>query len=84
MRTASSTVVAEADATANAVRNEADEAPPTPGTGDIATTPRAADSWRNHPGAIPGPLGHGAGDCTSTRGDAKGLMTDRRHQHPLL
>ena len=40
-----------------------------------ATDAAFAGSRRRYPGAIPGPLGHGPADCTSTRGDNKGLIT---------
>ena len=70
-----STVVAEANATANAVHNEADETPPSPGTGDNASTPAPPTPGDVIPAAYQGRWGMVPADCTSTRGDAKGLMT---------
>jgi hypothetical protein len=55
------TVVAEANAVANAIHNEADASPPAPGTGEREVTPGFAHSRRDHSRAIPGPLGHGRG-----------------------
>jgi hypothetical protein len=70
-----STVVAEANATASAVRNGAAETPPSPGTGDNATTPPSPTPGGVIPEQYQGRWGMVAADCTSTRGDAKGLMT---------
>ena len=68
-------VVAEANATAEAVREQADETPPAPGTNQ--TEPMAPSPTPG--GVIPahyqGRWGMVPADCTSTRGDAKGLMT---------
>jgi hypothetical protein len=69
------TVVAEANATANAVRNGADPAPPAPGTGERAITPASPTPGGIIPAQYQGRWGMVAADCTSTRGDAKGLMT---------
>ena len=69
------TVVAEANATANAVRNEADANPPAPGTGDRETTPLSPTPGGVIPAQYQGRWGMVPADCTSTRGDAKGLMT---------
>jgi hypothetical protein len=69
-----STVVAEADATANAVRNEAEETPPSPAS-DPATTPALPTPGGIIPAQYQGRWGMVPADCTSTRGDAKGLMT---------
>jgi hypothetical protein len=68
-------VVAEANATAEAVHNEADETPPSPGTGDNATTPAPPVPGAIIPAQYQGRWGMVPADCTSTRGDAKGLMT---------
>ncbi len=71
-----STVVAEANATANAVHNEAEAAPPpSPGTGDTATTPPSPTPGGVIPEQYQGRWGMVAADCTSTRGDHKGLIT---------
>ncbi len=68
-------VVAEANATADAVHNEVSDNPPAPVTND--TKPEVAPPA---PGAIipaqyQGRWGMVPGDCTSTRGDNKGLIT---------
>jgi hypothetical protein len=68
-------VVAEANATAEAVHNEADETPPSPGTGDNATTPVPPTPGGIIPAQYQGRWGMVPADCTSTRGDTKGLMT---------
>lgn len=68
-------VVAQANATAEAVHENADETPPTPdGSSSEPISPSPT------PGAIipaqyQGRWGMVPADCTSTRGDAKGLMT---------
>ena len=68
-------VVAKANATAEAVHDNADATPPAPGTGGNASTPPSPV-----PGAVilaryQGRWGMVPADCTSTRGDNKGLMT---------
>jgi hypothetical protein len=68
-------VVAQANATAEAVHDQADETPPTPGTGDNASTPAPPMPGGMIPAQYQGRWGMVAADCTSTRGDAKGLMT---------
>ena len=68
-------VVAEANATAKAVRAQADPAPPAPGTNQkkpMVPSPTPGDVI---PAPYQGRWGLAPGDCTSTRGDAKGLMT---------
>ena len=69
------TVVAEANATANAVHNEVDANPPAPGTGDREPTPASPTPGGVIPSQYQGRWGMVPGDCTSTRGDNKGLMT---------
>jgi hypothetical protein len=69
------TVVAEANATAAAVHDNADESPPTPGTHDNAMTPAPPTPGAIIPAQYQGRWGMVAADCTSTRGDAKGLIT---------
>ena len=68
-------VVAKANATADAVHNEADETPPSPGTGDNATTPAPPTPGGIIPAQYQGRWGMVPADCASSRGDAKGLMT---------
>jgi len=68
-------VIAEANAEAKAVREQADETPPAPGTGDRAPIPPPPTPGDIIPGQYQGRWGLVPGDCTSTRGDAKGLMT---------
>ena len=67
--------VAQANATANAVRNQADETPPAPGTNQSAPTPPDPVPGGIIPAQYQGRWGLVPGDCISTRGDAKGLMT---------
>ena len=68
-------VVAEANATAEAVHDNADETPPAPGTGGNATTPPSPVPGAVIPAQYQGRWGMVPADCTSTRGDNKGLMT---------
>ena len=70
-----SEVVAQANATANAVHNEADETPPAPGSNGAATSPASPTPGAVIPAQYQGRWGMVPADCTSTRGDAKGLMT---------
>jgi hypothetical protein len=68
-------VVAEANATAEAVHEQADETPPAPGTHQsepVLAQPTPGDIIPAH---YQGRWGMVPADCTSTRGDAKGLMT---------
>jgi hypothetical protein len=69
------TVVARANAAAEAVHGQADETPPTPGTHDDATTPPSPTPGGIIPAQYQGRWGLVPADCTSTRGDAKGLIT---------
>ena len=69
------TVVAEANATAEAVREQADETPPAPGTNQSEPEPPQPTPGGIIPAQYQGRWGMVAADCTSTRGDAKGLMT---------
>jgi hypothetical protein len=68
-------VVAEANATADAIRNQADDTPPAPGTNQTAPTPPDPVPGGVIPAHYQGRWGLVPEDCTSTRGDAKGLMT---------
>jgi len=68
-------VVAEANATADAVHDQADESPPAPGTNDIAPAPAPPTPGSIIPAQYQGRWGMVPADCTSTRGDAKGLIT---------
>jgi len=68
-------VVAQANATAKAVHNEADEIPPVPGTNANPTTPAPPTPGAIIPAQYQGRWGMVAADCTSTRGDTKGLIT---------
>ena len=68
-------VVANANATAEAVREQADESPPVPGTNQTAPSPPSPTPGDIIPALYQGRWGLAPGDCTSTRGDAKGLMT---------
>jgi hypothetical protein len=68
-------VVAEANAAAEAVHEQADETPPAPGTNQtepIAPSPTPGDIIPAH---YQGRWGMVPADCTTTRGDAKGLIT---------
>jgi hypothetical protein len=68
-------VVAEANAAAEAVHEKADETPPAPGTNQsepVLAQPTPGDIIPAH---YQGRWGMVPADCTSTRGDAKGLMT---------
>jgi hypothetical protein len=69
------TVVAQANATADAIRNQADETPPAPGTNQTEPNPPDPVPGGVIPARYQGRWGLVPGDCTSTRGDAKGLMT---------
>src|SRR5687768_3857827 len=68
-------VVAQANATANAIHNQADTSPPAPVTNQqepaiVPPTPGAIIPAQYH-----GRWGMVPADCTSTRGDNKGLIT---------
>ena len=67
--------VAQANATADAVRNQADETPPAPGTNQTEPNPPDPMPGGVIPAQYQGRWGLVPADCTSTRGDAKGLMT---------
>src|SRR5688500_16563655 len=68
-------VVAEANATAQAVREQADETPPAPGTNQSEPMAPSPTPGGIIPAHYQGRWGMVPADCTSTRGDAKGLMT---------
>lgn len=68
-------VVAEANATAEAVREQADESPPAPGTNQTEPMMPSPTPGDIIPAHYQGRWGMVSADCTSTRGDAKGLMT---------
>ena len=68
-------VVAQANATAEAVHENADQTPPAPGTGGNATTPQSPVPGAVIPAQYQGRWGMVPADCTSTRGDNKGLIT---------
>ena len=68
-------VVAEANATAEAVREQADATPPAPGTNQSEPMAPLPTPGGVIPAQYQGRWGMVPGDCTSTRGDAKGLMT---------
>ena len=69
-------VVAAANATAEAVREQTENAPPpAPGTNATAPIPAQPNPGALIPAQYQGRWGLVPGDCTSTRGDAKGLMT---------
>ena len=68
-------VVAQANATAEAVHDRADDTPPAPGTNQSEPTPAQPTPGDIIPGHYHGRWGMVPADCTSTRGDAKGLMT---------
>ena len=68
-------VVAEANATAEAVRNQADTSPPAPVTNQQEPTLVPPTPGAIIPAQYQGRWGMVPGDCTSTRGDNKGLIT---------
>jgi hypothetical protein len=68
-------VVAEANATAKAVRAQADPAPPAPGTNQTKPMVPSPTPGDVIPALYQGRWGLTPADCTSDRGDAKGLMT---------
>ena len=68
-------VVAEANATAEAVQEQADQAPPAPGTNQTAPELPQPTPGDVIPAHYQGRWGMVPADCTSTRGDAKGLIT---------
>ena len=68
-------VVAEANATAEAVHEQADATPPAPGTNQREPTLAQPTPGDVIPAHYQGRWGLAPADCTSTRGDAKGLMT---------
>jgi hypothetical protein len=68
-------VVAEANAAADAIRNTADETPPAPGTNQSEPSPPDPVPGGVIPARYQGRWGMVPADCTSTRGDAKGLIT---------
>ena len=68
-------VVAEANATAEAVHDQADQTPPAPGGGDTGQTQTPPTPGAIIPAQYQGRWGMVPADCTSTRGDAKGLIT---------
>ncbi len=68
-------VVAEANATAEAVHQQSDPAPPAPGTNQTAPVLAQPTPGDVIPQRYQGRWGMTAADCTSTRGDAKGLIT---------
>ena len=67
-------VVAEANAAAEAVREQADETPPAPGTKQEKPVLAQPVPGGVIPAHYQGRWGMAAADCTSNRGDAKGLM----------
>jgi hypothetical protein len=68
-------VVAEANATAEAVHERADETPPAPDGKDGEPAPAPPAPGDIIPAQYQGRWGMVPADCTSTRGDAKGLIT---------
>ena len=68
-------VVAEANATAEAVHEVADETPPAPGTNQQAPVLAQPTPGGIIPAQYQGRWGMVPADCTSTRGDTKGLIT---------
>jgi hypothetical protein len=68
-------VVAEANATAEAVHNEADDTPPAPVTNQQAPEIAPPTPGALIPAQYQGRWGMVPADCTSTKGDAKGLIT---------
>lgn len=67
--------VAQANATAEAVQNQADPTPPAPGTNQEAPVLAQPNPGGVIPARYQGRWGMVPADCTSTRGDTKGLMT---------
>ena len=67
--------VAEANATADAVRDRTDPTPPAPGTNQEAPVLAQPTPGGVIPARYQGRWGMVPADCASTRGDAKGLMT---------
>lgn len=67
--------VAQANATADAVRNQADGTPLAPGSNQSEPSPPDPVPGGIIPAQYQGRWGMVPADCTSTRGDAKGLMT---------
>ena len=68
-------VVAQANATAAAVHEQADTSPPAPVTNDEAPELAPPNPGGIIPAQYQGRWGMVPGDCSSTRGDAKGLIT---------
>lgn len=68
-------VVAQANATAEAAHDRADETPPAPGSNGNAPSPPSPTPGAVIPAHYQGRWGMVPADCTSTRGDAKGLIT---------
>ena len=68
-------VVEAANATAEAVHDRADETPTAPGTNQSEPSPPQPTPGGVIPAHYQGRWGMVPADCTSTRGDAKGLMT---------
>ena len=68
-------VVAQANAAAEAVHDQADQTPPAPGTNQQEPVLAQPVPGGVIPARYQGRWGMVAADCTSTRGDAKGLMT---------
>ncbi len=67
-------VVARANAVAEAVQENADESPPAPGTNGAVPSPALPAPGAIIPARYQGRWGMVPADCTSTRGDAKGLI----------
>ena len=68
-------VVQQANATAKAVHDQADDHPPAPGTNQTAPAAPSPTPGGIIPARYQGRWGMVPNDCTSTRGDAKGLIT---------
>jgi hypothetical protein len=68
-------VVAQANAVAETIQDRADETPTAPGTNQKAPAPAPPDPGAIIPAQYQGRWGMVRADCTSTRGDAKGLIT---------
>lgn len=68
-------VVAEANATAEAVQQQTDPTPPAPGTNQTAPVLAGPTPGDVIPERYQGRWGMVPADCTSMRGDTKGLMT---------
>jgi len=68
-------VVESANATAEAVHDQADETPPAPGTNQSEPVLAQPTPGGVIPALYQGRWGMVPADCTSKRGDAKGLMT---------